>query len=96
MFLSPYGQASLLQGMGNQSMSAMDKENDRRVEQMREAAGQGHEMAMQGQRLNAGLAAQRMDLQKQREKYGVLGGLVGKITGTSGVSIDGRGNHSRY
>jgi hypothetical protein len=94
MFLSPYGQASHLQGMANQSMSAMQRENDSRVDQMREAAGQSHEMAMQGQRLNAGLAAQRMDLQKQREKYGVLSGLVGKATGTGGFRIDGRGNYS--
>ena len=96
MLLSPYGQAGHLQGMANQAMSAFGKEHASRVDQMREAAGRSHEMAMQGQRLNAGLAAQQMDLQKQREKYGVLGGLVSKITGTSGISIDGRGNHSRY
>lgn len=93
--LGPFEQLSHLRNMGNDAMSAFARENERASQAAQDDADRQHQQAMQQQRLNAQMQMQQQERQGQREKYGLLSGLIGKATGTSGFHVDGRGNYSR-
>jgi hypothetical protein len=103
----PYQQFAHLHGMANQHMAAQQRENDSRVSQMRQERDYQHDMAMQQQRLNAGLQSQQLSVQQQREKYGVLSGLIDKVGKGGGMGggyggqiggfhVDGKGRMTRF
>lgn len=91
----PYQQFQHLQGMAEDTMSTIGRANAMNANAAQAAADRAHEQAMQQQRLNAQMQMQQAERQGQREKYGLLSGLIGKATGTSGFHVDGRGNYSR-
>jgi len=53
-----------------------------------------HQMALQNNALNAGLQMKQMEMNRDAQKYNVLGGLLRSATGMSGFRIDGKGRHS--
>lgn len=59
-------------------------------------ASRAHQQSMQNDLLNAGIQMKQMDLQRDREKSGLLRGLLSGISGNSGFTIDGKGNFNRY
>lgn len=96
-----------LHGMANQHMATQQRENASRVAQARQERDYMHDMAMQQQRLTAGLQSQQLSMQQQREKYGLLSGLIGKLGSGGGSSpyggssyggfhVDGKGKMTRF
>ena len=53
-----------------------------------------HQMALQNNALNAGLQMKKMEMDRDAQKYNVLGGLLRSATGMSGFRIDGKGRRS--
>jgi hypothetical protein len=53
-----------------------------------------HQMALQNNALQAGLQMKQMEMNRDAQKYNVLGGLLRSATGNSGFRIDGQGNYS--
>jgi hypothetical protein len=102
----PYGQFAHLQGMANQYMGIQQRENASRAAQANQERDYQHDMAMQQQRLNAGLQSQQLAMQQQREKYGVLSGLIDKVGKgggfgrgyglMGGFSVDSKGRMTRF
>jgi hypothetical protein len=59
-------------------------------------ASRQHERSMQTDLLNAGIQMKQMDLQKERERSGLLRGLLSSAGVKSGFTIDGKGRYSRH
>ena len=59
-------------------------------------ASRQHEQSMQKDLLNAGIQMKQMELQKDRERAGLLRGLISSAGGGSGFTIDQHGNYSRH
>jgi hypothetical protein len=53
-----------------------------------------HQMALQNNALNAGLQMKKMEMDRDAQKYNVLGGLLRSATGMGGFRIDGKGRRT--
>jgi hypothetical protein len=59
-------------------------------------ANRQHQRAMNDNDNQTSLEIARLGVERERERSGLLRGLLSGVTGTSGFHVDGKGKHTRY